>query len=167
MVLVLALDVHAVAHVDMAVEEVLGLVGVDDLQEALEAPVGKVVAVAHPLGGRVGQDDVHAAVFGDLPFELSDAAAHLLFGVLVGAGAVFPAAAQTQDPQTPVFHDVAVDAVAALGGLLLVAGVVVAVNVHHRGPRHGDDEAQVRGVQVAGGEDQVILLQRSGTVHVP
>mgnify|MGYP007111713419 CR=1 FL=1 len=60
-VLPLPLDSHAVTHVDMAVEEIFGAIGVQELQEALEAHVGGVVAVAHAPGRRMGYHNVHAA----------------------------------------------------------------------------------------------------------
>ena len=99
----------------MAVHQNRGVVFFNQLHQRVKAPVGRVLVVPQSCRGRMGYHDVHAAHALQFPPELRDAPAHLLVGVLVGAGVISPAAAQTQNPDTVVLHDVPIDAVAATG----------------------------------------------------
>ena len=75
--------VAAVVHMDMAVEQVPGMVFLQELPEGLEAAVWQVIVVAVVADRRVGQDDVRALVPPELETQPADALSHLAFGVLV------------------------------------------------------------------------------------
>ena len=130
----------------MAVKMVAGGVFVQKLPQSGKAQVGPVLAVSQSLRRGVGHQNVQPAGFVKRPEELPDPAPHFPIGVLVGAIVILPAAPQTGDPQTVEFHHLAVDVVAALWGLLVVAGVVVSGYVKHRAPGHGHEEAQIAGL---------------------
>ena len=130
----------------MAVKMVAGGVFVEKLPQSGKAQVGPVLAVSQSLRRGVGHQNVHPPGFVKRPEELPDPAPHFPIGVLVGAIVILPAAPQTGDPQTVEFHHLAVDVVAALWGLLVVAGVVVSGYVKHRAPGHGHEEAQIAGL---------------------
>ena len=130
-----------IAFVDMAVDPVSGAVGVDKLPEAIKALVSRIRQVTVACNGGVGKDDIHTLVFFQFPLQLADTLAHLPFRVLMLTGAVFHTAAQTQDPQTFVNHDLVFDIVAAQRGLDLIAFVVIAVDIKNGAAGHGDDKA--------------------------
>ena len=89
------LDVMTVVHMDMAVEEIFGLIFVDQIHKGLKAPVANVVVIAHSNGGGMGDHNIHTLMPPELKTQLSDSLAHFLIGVLVVTGAVPPAAAKT------------------------------------------------------------------------
>ena len=59
-----------------------------------------------------------------------------------------------------------VDTIAALRGNAVVAGIVVAVDIQNRHSCHSHDKGQVLGIQVAAGNDQVIIRQPAGNVII-
>lgn len=143
-----------VLQMDVPIAVVQGAVAVQQLPEAGEPPVAGIVHVPQPLGGGVGDEDVHPAPPQGLA-HLGDPAAHFPLCVLVGAVVIPGAPPQPQNPVPPEAHQLPVDAVAALRGGLLVFGVVVAVDVEHRDIAHGHQKAEVAGGQVPAGEDGV------------
>ena len=127
-------------------EQIVKELGYDPARD-LENPASSVFC-AHGAGYEVKWQDV-------------DAAAHLPVGVLVGAGVVLAAPPQTQNAHPVIGHDVVVDAVAALRGNLIVAGIVVPVDVQQRTPGHGDEKAQIPGAQVAAGHTPSAARERN------
>jgi hypothetical protein len=150
--------VDAVTQVDMAVEQVLGLIFFQEGEEGFKATVGIVVQIAHSSGGCVGHNDVYTAGSPDLEAELPDPFLHFTLGVLVVAGMIPGTAAQTQDPQTVIANQMTVDTVAALRRFAGVGGVVVSMDVKQRAVSHGHKKREVRCLQVAGGDDQVVAV---------
>ena len=67
----------------MAVDEIAGLIPVEQRQKRLKAHVRVIVPVAEAPHRGVRQHDVHAARPADLPAELPDAVFHLTLGILV------------------------------------------------------------------------------------
>lgn len=80
-------EAGGVLQVDVAVEVVAGLKAVHQALKAGEALVAGVVHVAHPLGGGVGDEDIHPAP-AQGPAQLGDAPAHLALSVLVDAAVI-------------------------------------------------------------------------------
>ena len=103
-------------------EQILGMILLHQLQQALDADMGRVLLAAHPSGPPEGQP------------EPGDPAAHLGPGVLEEARVIPHAATQTQNAQAVVHHQMAVDALAALRGRDTVFFVVVAVDIEQRLP---------------------------------
>ena len=60
-----------IAFVDMAVDPVPGVVGVDKLPEAFKALVSRIRKVTVACNGGVGKDDIHTLVFFQLPLQLA------------------------------------------------------------------------------------------------
>ena len=146
---------------------VAGPVFVQKCPQSREAPVGDILTVPQSLGRSVGDENVNAPCLADGPAHFENAAPHLPVCVLVLTRMVFEAAPQTHDPHTVVFHHAAVDAVAALGWVAAVAGVVVPVDIEHGAPGHGHQKAQIAGLQVPAGYDQLIVSQTARHIVVP
>ena len=151
----------------MPVHQNRGVVLVQQVHQRVKAPVGRVLVVAQTGRGRVGYDNVHAAHPFEFPGQLCDSRPHLAVGILVGAGMIPAAAAKPQNADAVIFHDVPVDAVTALGGHLIVVYVMIAVDIQYRTFCHGDQKAQVFGVQVTAGKNQVVIIQPAGGVVIP
>ena len=92
----------SVGHMDVAVNQISRVIFVQQIRQRLETPVGRIFCVTQTGGGRMGHHNIHTPVPPELEPELADPAAHLCFGILVGAGPVLPAAAQTQNPDAVV-----------------------------------------------------------------
>ena len=119
-----------VIQVYVPVDEPFRLVLVQNLVEALKAPVGTVVPVVQSLGRGVGQQQVDAAPFVRLMLQLVHTAAHGLLGVLIGILFIIALTApQPHDAQTlPCVHLIVHADTAAGFPLSLVTAVVVAVH---------------------------------------
>ena len=114
----------------MPVDEPFRLVLVQNLVEALKAPVGTVVPIVQPLGRGVGQQQVDAAPFVHLMLQLVHTAAHGLLGVLVGIFLVVAETpAQAHDPQSLPHKHLVVHTGTAPGLGIFVAAVVVSVDI--------------------------------------
>ena len=92
---------------------------------------------------------------------------HLALGVLVLAGVIPAAAAKAHDPHTVVLHNGIIDAVAALGGMLVIVGIVIARDIQHRAAGHGHEKLKIAGLQIAAGNDEIIFRQLSRGVVFP
>ena len=143
------------------------MVLVQETPQCGKAPVGRIIVIPQPLRGGVGHHDIHPTHQGNFPFQPQDPAAHLGLGVLVLPVVIFPAASQAQDPQAVVGHYGIVNAVAALRGIAVVAAVVVSVDIQHRTPGHGHQEAEVFGVEIAAGQDQIKFTQPPRHIVIP
>ena len=60
-----------------------------------------------------------------------------------------------------------IDAIAAFGRESVIAGIVISVNIQHRTPGHGHQKAQVFGLQITAGDDEIIVLQSAGLIVAP
>ena len=158
---------HAVIQMDMAMQQIFGMVLVDEFQERFKATVGSIIPVAYTQGCCVGQHNIHTAHHLDGSFHLLDPFLHLPFGVLMLSPAIGLTATQAQDPQALIDHQLILDAVAALRGLIIIGAIMVAVDIHEWTPCHGHDKAQVIALEIATGENQVIDLQPAGNIVVP
>ena len=76
-------------------------------------------------------------------------------------------AAQTKNAHTVIGDHPIVNAVAPLRRAPGIAGIVISVDIQNRGTAHGDEKAQIAGLQIAAGQDQVVVLQPPGQVVVP
>ena len=153
----------------MPVDEPLRLVLIQNLVEALKAPVGTVVPIVQPFGRGVGQQQVDAALFVRLMLQLVRTAAHGFLGVLVGILFIIALTApQPHDAQPlPCVHLVVhADAAAGLA-LGLVAAVVVAVHIQDRCSGKVCEIFQILLGQIPAGEDQVDAFQPGTGVIVP
>lgn len=99
--------------------------------------------------------------------RLRMAAAHLLLCILVTPRVIAAAAAQPHNAHAVVFHNGIVNAVAALGGLVLIAGIVIAGDKQQGAPGNGHQKLQVGGFQVTAGDDEVNAVQPAGNIEVP
>ena len=158
---------HAIAGVDMAVDQILGGVPIQQGEEGGKALVRPVVFVAIAPGGGVGDHNVHAAGAVKAVAKAANAPLHVSFGVLVGAAGIPGTAAQPQDPQATYADHLILDAGAALWGMGLIAAIVIAVDVEDGSPSHGHQKGEVLRIQVAAGQDEVNAIQSSGPVIVP
>ena len=118
-----------VAQMNMTVEQIFGVILVQQLDESLETLVSRVGVVAQSFRRGMGHHDVHTAQLPQGVAQEADPAAHLGFGVLVGAFVIPAAATQSQDPQSTVLDDGIVDAVTALRRVGRVACIVVSVDL--------------------------------------
>ena len=153
----------------MPVDEPFRLVLVQNLVEALKAPVGTVVPIVQSLGRGVGQQQVDAAPFVRLMLQLVHTAAHGFLGVLVGILFIIALTApQPHDAQPlPCVHLI-VHADAAAGfPLSLVAAVVVAVHIQDGCSGKVCEIFQILFGQIPAGEDQVDAFQPGAGVVVP
>ena len=129
--------------------------------------MGNVLTVPQPLGRGVGDEDINAPCLADGPAQAKNPAPHLPVRILIGAGMILPAAPQAHDPQAVVFHNLAVDVVAALGRVLLIDHIVVSRHIQHRAPGHGYQKAQIAGLQISAGDNQLVVRQPSGNIVIP
>ena len=129
--------------------------------------MGHILAVPQALCRGVGHQDVHAPRLADGPAQAKNPAPHLPVRILVGAGMILPAAPQAHDPQAVVFHDLAVNVVAALGRDPLIDSVVVSRYIQHRAPGHGYQKAQIAGIQISAGNNQLVVRQPPGDIVIP
>ena len=159
-------DAVAIGAVDVAVDEVSGLVLVQQVVEALEAPVGEGVEVVQSPGGGVGEQDVEAAAAADLQSQPPDAHGHLPLGVHAQTVFIPVGAAQAQDAHPVLDHDPVLRAQAALRRRGEKGVVVVAPHVYQRAVGHGDQKFQVFPLQVAAGQDQAEPVQAAGLIVI-
>ena len=151
----------------MAVDMISGAVLIQKGSQGWKAPVGHVLAVTQTFRRGMGHQNVDAPGFADGPAHFENAAPHLPVGVLEGTRVIFSAAPQAQNAHAVVFHYMAVDAVAALRGIGLVAGVVVSMDIEHRTPGHGNEKTQIAGLQISAGNDQLVIRKPAGDIIVP
>jgi hypothetical protein len=83
------------------------------------------------------------------------------------ARVIFAAAAQSQNANAIVDHDLVVDAVTAFRGIAVVVGVMVSVDIQYRSFGHGHQKREVLRFQIAAGYDQVIATEPAGDVVIP
>ena len=151
----------------VAVQEVFRAAGVHQPEKRLEAPVRGVVQIAEAPGRSVGDHDVRAARLSDRAAQLVDATLHLPFGILMGSAVVPERTAEPEDAD-PVRHDeMAVDVLAPLRRGGVVAPVVIAVHVQQLCMAHRDKKGEVRRLQVAAGQNEVIRIEPPRDVMVP
>ena len=86
--------VLVVIAVDMSMEQVLGLILVYQFQKGFKAPMGRIGIITQAERRSMGHHDIHTLGTPQGETELADPAAHLFFGVLMGAGVIAAAAAQ-------------------------------------------------------------------------
>ena len=159
---------HSIILVDVAVDQIAGMPAVHQAQEGLKALVRQILHVPHPPCRRVGQQDVEALVFTQLPPQPAGPTGHLALGVHMGLiGAVAHAAPQPQHPHAVDHNDVIFRADAALRGLFFVAVVMVAVDIQYRRVGKAGQEGQILRGQIAAGQDQVHALQKAPVQIVP
>ena len=94
-------------------------------------------------------------------------AAHFRFAVLMLSRMIPAAATETADAKTVVFHDMAIDTVAALRGIALIAAIMISMDVKHRASGHGYKKAQIIRLQIAAGDDQLDPIQPFGQKVIP
>ena len=151
----------------MAVHQVGRVIFIQQLHQSLKAPVSRIFRVPQSCRWGVGDHDIHAAQPLQLPGELLNPAMHFSLGVLMGAGVIPAAAPQSQNADAVVDHDVVIDAVAALRGVPVIACVVIAVDIQHRALCHGDKKAQIAGLQISAGQNQVVAAEPARGVVIP
>ena len=130
---VITVKITAIIFVHMPVDEITGLVAVQQVAEGLKAPVGQVFPVVDIAGGSVGQQNVHAAVAHEGQRTFFGAALHFLLLVLIFSVVVIHGAAKTQNPDALVNVELVVHADAALRRFAFVLCIMVAVDVEYRG----------------------------------
>lgn len=107
-------QISIVLLMDVAVEQILRVIPVDECKKSAEPFVGMIGKVAIPADRSVGDDDIHT--LSQLPAQPADPAGHLLIAVLVRPVAIAEAAAKTQDAETVERDDFVLDAIAPSGG---------------------------------------------------
>jgi hypothetical protein len=118
-----------IGHVDMTVNEIARLILIDQVQQALEAPVSPIAVISALKSRGMGYNDVHSAGSPQFKTQFPDAPCHLPLAVLVGASAVQGAAAQPQDSQSVDSDQLVLDTITAFRRILVIASVMVPVNV--------------------------------------
>ena len=151
----------------MPMDQVPGPVLVHQIQQTLKPLVGVILPVSIAHDGRVGQHNVHAPRPPEAPPQPPDPAGHLGLRVLVGPSAVLHTPPQAQNAQALHRHQAVLHAVAALRRVPVIGLVVIPVDVEQGLAAHGHQEAEVFGVQVPAGEDQVDAVQAARAVVVP
>ena len=149
------------------VDEVARVKAVEQLVEASEAPVRRIVRVSQIAERRMGQHDVHAARQKDTRPEAHQPLCHLPFGVLVRAAAVADAAAEAENAQPVDFDQPVLNAVAALGRMRIIAAVMIAAHIQQRRAPHCHKEGKIVRVQIAAGQNQVDPVQTARLIIVP
>ena len=125
---------------DVAVHKIGRVVLVQQLTQCFKSHMCRIITVAKALHWSVCDDNVNTAGTPKVVAELTDAPAHLLFGVLVRTGMVFTAAAKSENAHTVVDDELVIDAVTTLRRTFFVVSVVIAMDIQQRAARHGDKE---------------------------
>ena len=99
-----------VGHVNMAVNQVLGMIFVHQIPQGLKSPVGRIRAVAQTCRCCVRHHNVHTLMPPQLKTQFADPSLHLPLRILVAAIAVLAAAAQPQNSQTLIDQKPVIDA---------------------------------------------------------
>ena len=149
-----ALDA-AVLHVHVPVQQVARARPLEQRPKRLEAAVRKVVEVAVAARRGVGHQQVHAPRRAGEKCHPRGTAPHLGLGEAVHLGVVADRPAEPHDAQPAGVDHAPVYGHAALGGVPVVGGVVVALHVEQRHVGQGHDVLEVGGRQVAARHDQV------------
>lgn len=166
-VFIITVKITAIIFVHMPVDEITGLVAVQQVAEGLKAPVGQVFAIVDIPGRRMGKENINTAMAKKRERSLFCPALHFLFFVLVLAVVVIHGAAKTQNPDALVNVELVVHADAALRRFAFVLCIMVAVDVEYRGAGHGDQEREILGPQVTRGQDEVDVCQLLFLIIIP
>ena len=108
----------AVAHMNMAVDEIFGFVFFHQRTETFKTLMGKIFPVVEPPGGGMGQKNIEAFVADQFHPEFPDAGPHFFFGVLVRAVAVAHGTAKSEDTDPFVDIEIIIHTDAALGRVI-------------------------------------------------
>lgn len=166
-VFIITVKITAIIFVHMPVDEITGLVAVQQVAEGLKAPVGQVFPVVDIAGGSVGQQNVHAAVAHEGQRTFFGAALHFLLLVLIFSVVVIHGAAKTQNPDALVNVELVVHADAALRRFAFVLCIMVAVDVEYRGAGHGDQEGKILCTKISRRQDEVDVCQLLFLIIIP
>lgn len=156
-----------VGHVNMAMDEIARLILVNQIQQTLKSLMCPVAVVSVSKGRGVGDNNVYTSGTPQLKAQLPNAPCHLPLAVLMGAAVVKKTAAQTEDAQAFDGEQLVLNAIAALRRILFIAPVMISVDVQQRSAAHGNQKAEITGVQIAAGENQVDPIQTAGLVVIP
>jgi len=162
-----AFKVVLIVLMHMSVNEQFRMVFVDQPVEHIESGMRQIGVVAELIGGGMGQQNIEAAIPPELEAQFFDALAHLAFGVHVRPLAVAHAAAKAENAQTVVLVNRILDADAALGRILRVSAVVVAVDVEDGRSGKAGEEGEIVCRQIAAGEDQIDVLEPASVEMIP
>ena len=149
----------AVAHMNMAVDEILGFVFFHQRTETFKTLMGKIFPVVEPPGGGMGQKNIEAFVADQFHPEFPDAGPHFFFGVLVRAVAVAHGTAKSEDTDPFVDIEIIIHTDAALGRGHFILVIVVSVNIENRTVRQCYQKTEISGTQIPAGDDKVNALQ--------
>ena len=166
-VFIITVKITAIIFVHMPVDEITGLVAVQQVAEGLKAPVGQVFAIVDIPGRRMGKENINTAMAKKRERSLFCPALHFLLLVLVFSVVVIHGAAKAQNPDALVNVELVVHADAALRRFAFVLCIMVAVDVEYRGAGHGDQEREILGPQVTRGQDEVDVCQLLFLIIIP
>ena len=145
----------------MTVEHNGGPVFIQQRAEAFKAAVRGIRLIPEAGDRRMGEKDIKAAGAAKLPAKGRNAFPHFCFRIHTGRVRVIPdGAPKPKDPKPVRSNNTSVRIDAALRRLLLVTAVVVAVHIDDRSVREAGKIRQVRGWEIAAGENDIGFLQR-------
>lgn len=164
MVFKFPLDVCAIVHMNMAVDQALGMIMIDQFQKAFKTTMGIIIPVT--IAGRrcMSQYNINTACLFQLPPQSANPSAHCPFRILVLSTVILGASAKAKNPKAFMHIDPAFDAIASFWWPLPIGNIVVAVNVEKRGPPHGHKKGQIARFQVAAGKNQVVGIKSAGLI---
>lgn len=166
-VFIITVKITAVIFVHMPVDEITGLVAVQQVAEGLKAPVGQVFPVVDIPGRRMGKENINTAMAKKRERSLFCPALHFLLLVLVFSVVVIHGAAKAQNPDALVNVELVIHADAALRRFAFVLGIMVAVHVQNRSVGHGDQEGKVLRTKISRRQDEIDVCQLLFLVIIP
>lgn len=166
-IFVIAVKIAAVVLMYMSVDEIAGLVTVQQVAESLKTPVGKIFAIVNVPGRRMGQQDIDTAMAKERERSLFGPAVHFLLFILVLSVIVIHGAAKSQNADTLMNVELVIHADAAFRWFTFILRVVVAVHIQYRRMGHGDQEGKILRPEISGGQDQVDVREFLFFVVIP
>ena len=150
----------------VAKKVILGFIGIVYVAERFKTTVEIIAAVAAVKGGGMGNEDIYALMLLYPAFQLLGSFPHLLVAVLISTQLTFTAA-KTRDAQTLILDHLAVYVHAALGRLMEIRGIMIAVYIEQRGGDHGDKITEIGCFQITAGYYNIHTFKYSRVEVIP
>lgn len=161
------LKIVSVALVNVSMRHDAGMMFFDEMPETEKTAMRKILVVSQIKGGGVCKQDIYTLMTPKLEPKSADTLAHLLLCVLVRPLVVAHAAAQPQNSDAVMDIDGIFDTDTALGGILGIANVMVAMDVEDGRTGEAGEKGKVRSRQVSAGEHKFNTLKLTPVQFLP
>ena len=118
-----------------------------------------VVPIIEPIGRRVSDEDINAAVGDQMRVELIDPGTHRMLRILVWTMVVLHGTTQSQDAKSLKAVQLSIDINAAFRRFLLVLAVVIAADIENRSMGERCEKGKIVCGKIAAGDDQINPFQ--------